>query len=436
MIAGLRLPASWHQVLRTGRSVFRRASTFDLFVVLATGLVMRTSRRTVVGMLAGAGVGAVVSFHSACRFFSQHVWDTDALGLAVARLIVAQLLGNTASITVVVDDTLFRRWGTKVSHAFWTHDGSAQNPAKLGRGNRWVIAGIVVVLPFCRRQVCLPVLFRLWAGKGTPSHVDLAGEMRRVLAEAFPDKTIHLVGDGAYHGKALLGDGTTITTRLPRNAALYAPAPPRTGRRGRPRKKGHRLGTLADIAATAPWRTMSVHRNGATHIVAITAIDALWYGAFGDTPARVVLVREPDATTGYDIALLCTDRDADPKTIIERYAQRWSIEPANHAAKNVLGVGQARNRLTKAVERTVPFGFLIQTLVIVWYAMSGYHPEDLAARQAAEPWYTDKAEPAFEDMLTKLRRTLIAARFTALTPDQPAPNIIRDYQLACAAAAA
>ena len=147
-LPALTLPSSWLQVLDPLRPVFRRSPTFGLFVLLATGLVARTSRRTVVGMLAGTGMAAVVSFHSACRFFSAHRWDPDRLGLAVARLVVHRLLDADASITVAVDDTLFRRWGKQVHHAFWTHDGAAQGPAKLGRGNRWVIAGIVVHLPF------------------------------------------------------------------------------------------------------------------------------------------------------------------------------------------------------------------------------------------------------------------------------------------------
>jgi len=436
MLQIVTLPASWRMLLETLRPVFRRSSTFGLFALLATGLVARTSRRTVVGMLAGAGIAALVSFHCACRFFSHYVWEADRLGLAVARLIVDRLLDADASITVVVDDTLFRRWGKKVHHAFWTHDGSAQGPAKLGRGNRWVIAGIVVRLPFCSHPVCLPILFRLWAGKGSASPVALAGQMLAVLHKAFPHKRIHLVGDAAYHGKPLLVAGTTLTTRLPANAALHTPAPPRTGRRGRPAKKGDKLPRLAELAGTATWRTATVHRYGRTDTVAITVIDCLWYGPFGATPGRAVLVREPDTPTGYDLALFTTDRDSATERIVERYADRWSIEPANAVGKQLLGVGQARNRLPKAVERTVPFGFLVQTLVIVWYATSGYHPDDLASRHTAEPWYPDKTEPAFEDMLAKLRRTLIAARFSAVTPDQPDPNIIRDYQLACAAAAA
>jgi len=435
MLRLLTLPASWLTLLETLRPVFRRSSTFGLFMLLATGLVARTTRRTVVGMLAGAGVAALVSFHSACRFFSQYTWDTDRLGLAIARLIVEQLLPADAPIEAVVDDTLFRRWGKKVHHAFWTHDGAAQGPAKLGRGNRWVIIGIVVRLPFCSHPVCLPILFRLWAGKGTASPVELAGQMLSPLTKAFPHNDIHLVGDAAYHGKPLLVPATTITTRLPANAALHTPAPPRTGRRGRPAKKGKRLPRLAELAATATWRTVTVTRYGRADTVAIAVIDCLWYGPFGATPGRAVLVREPD-TTGYDLALFTTDTHADLERIVERYADRWSIEPANANGKQLLGVGQARNRVAKAVERTVPFGFLVQTLVIVWYALYGYHPDDLISRAAAEPWYHDKSEPAFEDMLAKLRRALIAARFSGTTPNLPDPNIIRDYQLACAAAAA
>ena len=155
MLQALTLPGSWGALLQTLRPVFRRSSTFGLFALLATGLIARTSRRTVVGMLAGAGMATLVSFHSACRFFSHHGWEVDRLGLAVARLIVTRLLPADAAITVAVDDTLFRRWGKKVHHAFWTHDGAAQGPAKLGRGNRWVIVGIVVRLPFASHPVCV-----------------------------------------------------------------------------------------------------------------------------------------------------------------------------------------------------------------------------------------------------------------------------------------
>jgi hypothetical protein len=430
------MPASWAAVLEPLRPVFRRRATFALFTVLATGMVAQAGRRSVVGMLAGARMATVVSFHAACRFFSQAVWDVDRLGLGVARLIVDHLVGPDAPITVVVDDTLFRRWGRWVHHAFWTHDGAAQGQRKIGRGNRWVIAGIAVTLPFCSSPVCLPVLFRLWAGKGTASPVDLAGHLLALIAAEFPGRTVQGVGDAAYHGQPLLIAGVTWTTRLPVNAALYAPAPPRTGRRGRPALKGAKLGRPADLAAPAAWTSTLVARYGTTETVQVAEVGCLWYGSFAATPGRCVLVRDPRSTRAYDLALFTTDVTASTARVVERYATRWSIEPANATGKQHMGVGQARNRLPKAVERTVPFGMLVQSLVIVWYATCGHHPDDVVLRRQAQPWYESKTEPSFEDMLTKLRRTLIAARFSAVNPAQPDPEILRDYALACQAAAA
>src|SRR6478736_853967 len=75
------LPESWRALLDAFRPAFRRSRTFALFALLATGLVTQTTRRTILGMLAGAGMAAVVSFHAVCRFFSHHAWDTDRIGL-------------------------------------------------------------------------------------------------------------------------------------------------------------------------------------------------------------------------------------------------------------------------------------------------------------------------------------------------------------------
>jgi hypothetical protein len=51
----------WRLLLETFRPAFARARMFRLFMLLATGLVAQTSRRTVVGTLAGAGMATVVS---------------------------------------------------------------------------------------------------------------------------------------------------------------------------------------------------------------------------------------------------------------------------------------------------------------------------------------------------------------------------------------
>jgi len=430
------LPASWSGLLEMFRPAFRRRGTFALFTVLATGIVAQSGRRSVVGMLAGAKMASAISFHAACRFFSAAVWDIDQLGLIAARFIVERLLPQDAPITVVVDDTLFKRWGKKVHHAFWTHDGASQGGKKTARGNRWVVAGIVVRLPFCSAPLCLPVLFRLWAGKGTATPVELAGQLLALLAGQFPHRAIHGVGDAAYHGKPLLVRGTTWTTRLPANAVLYGLKPPPTGRRGRPALKGERLGTPVDLAGDAGWKRFTVQRYGRTEAVHLAEVPCIWYGSFGNVPGRLVLVKDDDCVKAYDLALLTVDETVTTDHVVERYAVRWSIEPSNATGKQQMGVGQARNRVEKAVTRTVPFGLLMQSMVICWYARHGHHPDDITARRLAEPWYDSKTEPSFEDMITKLRKTLIVARFTPVRAGQTDPDQLRDYALACAAAAA
>src|SRR6266498_1884455 len=307
MSSSLVMPASWAGLLDLFRPAFVRRGTFTRFTVLATGMVAQTGRRSVVGMLAGAGMAQTVSFHAACRFFSAAVWDADRLGLLAARLIVGRLLPVDAPITVVVDDTLFKRWGRKIHHAFWTHDGAAQGGRKIARGNRWVVAGIVVRLPFCTAPVCLPVLFRLWAGKGTTTPVELAAQLLGLVAAEFPEREVHGVGDAAYHGRPLLVAGTTWTTRLPANAALYDLAPPPTGRRGRPALKGASLGRPADLAATAAWQQAGVLRYGRTDTIQIAIVDCIWYGSFGNAEGRCVLVRDEDSAKAYDLALFTLD---------------------------------------------------------------------------------------------------------------------------------
>ena len=430
------MPGSWAGLLEAFRPVFRRRGTFVLFTVLATGMVAQTGRRSVVGMLSGARMAGAISFHAACRFFSSAVWDLDQMGLVAARLIVGRLLPQGEPVTVVVDDTLYKRWGRKVHHAFWTHDGSAQGGKKIARGNRWVVAGIVVRLPFCTAAVCLPTLFRLWAGKATTTPVELAGQLLGLVAEAFPDRAVHGVGDAAYHGKPLLVPGTTWTTRLPASAALFDVAPPPTGKPGRRALKGARLGKLAALAAGAVWEKTTVYRYGRTETVYLARLRCIWYGSFGNAVRWCVLVRELGSARPCDLALFTLDAAAAAAQVVERYAVRWSIEPANAVGKQQMGVGQARNRVKNAVERTVPFGMLIQSMVTVWYTLHGHHPDDVLARRLAEPWYQTKTEPSFEDMITKLRKTLIVARFSPVRAGQVDPDLLHDYALACAAAAA
>lgn len=436
------LPVAFTRVLVTFRPCFT-APTFETFTMMVVGLVAQPVARTVCGMLTGAGLTRLWHHSRAHRFFSSARWNPQQVGLLLAELVVTHLLAAGAPITVAIDDTLFRRRGRKVHAAGWFHDGSAAGKAKLGFGNNWVVAAIVVTLPFCSRPVALPVLAAL-AVKDGATKPDLARDLLDAIAEHFGDREIHAVGDSAYGcgSFAGLGVGMTMTTRAKVNATFHELAPPRTGKRGRPALKGTRLGTPADLATSTTWKTVTVSRYGATSTVKIAEHVCLWYGTWRTDTVRVILVRNTGRTTktsttsGYDIALITTDLSATPEQVINRYAARWSIEITFFDVKHILGVGQARNRVTKAVQRTVPFGLLCHSILILWYTRHGHHHNDAAQRRTTAPWYRTKTEPSTLDMLTKLRRQIIATRFMPTTPRPATTQEIMEVQHAWAQAAA
>jgi hypothetical protein len=83
-------------------------------------------------------------------------------------LIVDRLLPKGSAITVVIDDTLFKRSGRKVFGVFWHHDGAAKGPKPIGFGNCWVVAGVVVALLLSCRFSRGRCACRCWPGCGIP----------------------------------------------------------------------------------------------------------------------------------------------------------------------------------------------------------------------------------------------------------------------------
>jgi DDE superfamily endonuclease len=108
MLPGATVPRSLADVLAVFRPCFT-APTFPTFVGLLVGLIAQTRRRTVCGMLIGAGLDQVWHHSRAHRMFANARWSSDALGLVLADLIVTRLLPTDSALTIAVDDTLFKR---------------------------------------------------------------------------------------------------------------------------------------------------------------------------------------------------------------------------------------------------------------------------------------------------------------------------------------
>ena len=308
------------------------------------------------------------------------------------------------------------------------------SPARLAP--RWALrwAGTLSVdtstmrFPFAPGVVwCLPFAFRLYISRKRPksqrwkyvgiehkTRPELAAEMLQKTAEWFPERVFHVLGDSAYGGKSILKPlpkGFHVTSRLPMDAALFAPPPAPSGR-GRPRKRGARLQTPAQLAADRrkPWKNLRLVIYGKKRKVQVKEMVGLWESA-GYRSIKVVVVRDPTGKV-RDQAFFTTDTEVAAWDVLLRYSQRWSIEVAFENTKSHFGFEDPQNRIRKAVERTAPIAMVLYSLVIAWFAEHGYKK----CRFPNRPWYTKKSTAAFTDILTTLRKESMREYFLS-TPE-------------------
>lgn len=218
---------------------------------------------------------------------------------------------------------------------------------------------------------------------------------------------------------ASLSRPVALVTRLRLDAALYDPAPPRTGRLiGRPRLKGKRQPTLAQRLANSQieWQPLTVGWYGSSQRqLEVATAKAVWYHT-GLPPVAIrwVLLRDPEGRFAPQ-ALLCTDLDATAQQIVEWFVLRWQLEVTFQEVRTHLGVETQRQWSELAILRTTP-ALLALFSVVTLLAQQCLNGAALPVRQSA--WYPKKT-PTFADTLAFVRQRLWPVTLFAMSPAKP-----------------
>jgi len=447
------------------------APTFENFVALVLGWVLCLGRRTITRVaLAGAPWTGDKDFSVFPRFLSRAVWAVEKLTPALVALVLPWL---PPVVVVLVDDTLCRKGGPHLWGAGMHHDPLRSTYGR-GRvvsfafGHNWVVVSLWVPLPWNpARGIAIPVAFRLYRQKKRcppgeyRKRTDLAREALEQVQACLPERRLHLVGDREYACHSLvqrLPNRVGFTGPMPMNAALYDKPKPSRGR-GRPRVKGARLPTPAQMAADPriPWQPVSPVLYGRQVPLLIKTCIALWYSAAGGRPGRVVVTRDPSGRI-EDRAYFGTGSTLNEKTplveieppdaseTLTGFSRRWAAEEMHRNTKQHLGLEDPQNgwwrrpsqtpaprktpgpqphatRGANAVNRTVPLIFVTYALVVLRYLAAGDPVADVAKVRLRCPWRRLKREPSFGDMLASARRDLWASAIFAETrPDGASPK--------------
>ena len=186
------------------------------------------------------------------------------------------------------------------------------------------------------------------------------------------------------------------------------PVVTRSGKGGRPRKRGQLLRKPEQLArdGRTPWKTTEATLYGRKTTVRFKTFCAQWYRATGTRLLRVVVVATDSGSMPYRV-FFSFDATLDARTILESYAGRWGIEVFFREAKQLLGFADSQARKEAAVLRVAPLVGLLYSSVVVWFA-EGVHRTTIAV-PPIRPWYPHKQGLCFADVLRAARRALDGA---------------------------
>jgi DDE superfamily endonuclease len=269
----LRLPARFAAVILCFAPLFRQRSWRHAQVLLI-GAILAPGRRTVTSILRITGLCRERRFVNYHRVLNRAAWS----GREAARILLSLLLDAvvpSGPVLLGLDDTIERRRGKRISAK-----GIYRDPVRSSHGHfvkagglRWLSLMLLVPISWAGRVWALPFLTTLapserYCRARGRRHKRLTDWGRQLVLQArrwMPGRPLVLVTDSGFSAleflAALLRQGVTCVTRLRLDAALYQPAPPRRpGTVGRPRTKGARLPTLAEVLAdkTTRWQRVTV----------------------------------------------------------------------------------------------------------------------------------------------------------------------------------
>jgi hypothetical protein len=415
----LRLPARFAALILFFAPLFQQRSWRHAEVLLI-GAILAPGQRTVASILRITGLCRERRFVNYHRVLNRAAWS----GRAAARVLLGLLLDAfvpTGPVLLGLDDTIERRRGKRISAK-----GIYRDPVRSSHGHfvkasglRWLSLMLLVPISWAGRVWALPFLTALapserYCRERGLRHKKLTDWGRQLVLQArrwMPGRRLVVVTDSGFSAleflAALLRQEVTCVTRLRLDAALYRPAPPRRpGTIGRPRTKGQRLPTLAEVLAdkTTRWQRVTVpgwYGEG-ERVVEICSHTAVWrHSGMPVVPIRWVLLRDPCRRFDPQ-ALLCTDLAQEPLQIVRWFVQRWQLEVTFREVRDHLGVETQRQWSDKAIARTTPC--LLGLFSIVALLASRL---DCRARVqvSTSAWY-HKQRPTFADTLAAVRRAI------------------------------
>jgi hypothetical protein len=255
------LPTEYITTVQAFASLFSKRIWGDAKMLLIGGILC-PAERTVCAVLRVMGLSGEKHFQNYHRVLNRAIWSSREASRILLGLLI-QAFAKRGPVIMGLDDTIERRRGAKIKAKGIYRDPvrSSHSHFVKASGLRWLSLMLLAPIPWARRVWALPFLTvlapseRYYQGK-TRKHKKLTEWAQQMVLQArrwLPNRFLVVVADSSFAVIELLWqlrqlkNPICMITRLRLDAALYEPAKATPGAKGRPRKKGQRLPTLARL---------------------------------------------------------------------------------------------------------------------------------------------------------------------------------------------
>jgi hypothetical protein len=423
-----------------------RASAWQIFSLLACGWALATERHTITTYLWLTGATTVKHFSRfyvflGCPLYNRrgHLW-----GAVIRR--AAQWVPEGEGIRVACDDTTKKKAGTYIEglDRYRNGAGSARQEYRTLRGLNFVLG--VMRIPLKRwpgHSLSVPVGLELYLKPAQAqklnvpyrSRSQLARDILDFVAEQLPGRPIRSLADGGYATKDYVRQfpsAAHMVGRFPINAKLYElPPPPTPKRRGAPRKKGALIGSPKTLAKTSAGWTPHPSEAGTE----VQAWCGLWHAVLPGRLIRVVVVRRhaTRSTTKPGQrkppppveAFFTTDLTLSTETLLNEYADRWSVEIEIRDANAFDGLGQDQCRKRQRLLGANTFRLVMAAARTLWFIDQVERSREVNLCRY-RPWYKQKVAPSHLDVVWACRESLHEAGIFPIPRFAPDLDIIHE----------
>jgi len=180
----------------------------------------------------------------------------------------------------------------------------------------------------------LPGAYHLSASQTPPdgNRVDFYIRQLQTLKQYFPDSAQYIVADGYYAKikfcEAVIDLGLYLITKLRKDAHYAQPAPPKTGKKGRPKTKGDRV----------------LPQDLENSIILSDGLTLKCQVAYVKSFRRSCLVVAVFQGEKLRMNLVSTDTNMKPETVLRYYQARFQQEHLFRDAKQNTGFGDCQSR--------------------------------------------------------------------------------------------